>query len=102
MTIFDFVEDNTIHIDTDNASEMMESLESEADISQGFKYFYVGIIGVTGTLLAFISLLMTTAVFQIVWKISKSFFVLLFLSIIGYTVMFFQTGELWWYEEYIS
>ena len=54
--------DNTVHIDPD-PSKMIDSLKTTANIPNGFKYFYLTIIGVTGTLLVAITLLLTTAFF---------------------------------------
>jgi hypothetical protein len=84
-----------------NSSKIIESLQSTAEIPQGFKYFYLTIIGITGTLLAVIILLMTTALFQIIYKVSKSFFVLFVLSIIGYIGMLVATGDVMWFDHYL-
>ena len=53
---------NTLEISSD-PSKLIESLKTKANIPQGFKFFYLTIIGVTGTVFCLIVLMLTGALF---------------------------------------
>lgn len=62
LIVLDGSASNTLEISSD-PSKLIESLKTKANIPQGFKFFYLTIIGLTGTVLCFIILMLTGALF---------------------------------------